>query len=450
MGGYSLVTGKGWRARIPKTSIIYGHPGINNLLEFLGMIVNVWLECRSCNDTEGEEFACILALGDNTSAIGWLHKTANLGRNRQAHAAHLGAARHLANVVLQSDCCLASQHIRESTTSSRTCCHSPQLRHLPPTGRHQLLALGSAANSGIITLGRQESSNEDSDRTWRRWVGFQGAVGFTGDPFLTALSFDEQSLFAKTFLQALRTFKWRTTGEPDGMRTQPVVANTVRQAAGNLGATFRGHFKQSPFHIPHSPNLRPVVRALLAAYTNADPSTKRQRAITPKLLRGMFSLSGAELPHLRDSHFAIISEIAIVGFFYAMRSCEATTTPAPGRTKIIAINGVVFRNAQNKVVPHDDPELEQAERVTITFRNQKNGAKDDKRTHQRTRDPVMCPVLRLASIVQRIKRLLPDAPPTTTINTTLAGSKTVLLPSRLLLHHLRTVRPSLVRQIHKP
>ena len=222
------------------------------------------------------------------------------------------------------------------------------------------------------------------------------------------------------------------------MRTQPVVANTVRQAAGNLGATFRGHFKQSPFHIPHSPNLRPVVRALLAAYTNADPSTKRQRAITPRLLRGMFSLSGAELPHLRDSHFAIISEIAIVGFFYAMRSCEATTTPAPGRTKIIAINGVVFRNAQNKVVPHDDPELEQAERVTITFRNQKNGAKDDKRTHQRTRDPVMCPVLRLASIVQRIKRLLPDAPPTTTINTTLAGSKTVLLPSRLLLHHLRT------------
>lgn len=305
-------------------------------------------------------------------------------------------------------------------------------------GRHDLLALGSDANGGIITLGRQESSNEDSDRTWRRWVGFQSSIGYTGDPFLTSLSFEEQNLLAKSFLQALRTFRWSTTGEPDGMRPRPVVANTVRQATSNLGATFRGHCKQSPFHIPQSPNLRPVVRSLLSAYTNVDPSTKRQRAITPKLLRGMFSLSGAELPESRDSDFAIISELAIVGFFYAMRSCEATTTPTPRRTQIIALSGVVFRDAHNQVVPHSSSALAQAERVTITFRNQKNGSKDDKRTHQRTRDPVMCPVLRLASIVQRIRRLLPDAPPTTTINTTLDGTRVVLLPSKLLLHHLRS------------
>ena len=113
MGGYSLRTGKAWRIRIPTGSIIYGHPGINNLLlEFLGMIVNVWLECQSCQETPCEEHACILALGDNTSAIGWLHKTARLDRNRPAHAAHLFAARHLAMVVLRADCCLASQHIK--------------------------------------------------------------------------------------------------------------------------------------------------------------------------------------------------------------------------------------------------------------------------------------------------------------------------------------------------
>ena len=112
IGGYSLVTGKAWRVRIPTGSIIHGHPGVNNLLEFLGMIVNVWLECRSCQESQNEEHACILALGDNTSAIGWLHKTARLSRNRQAHAAHLFAARHLATVVLRADCCLASQHIR--------------------------------------------------------------------------------------------------------------------------------------------------------------------------------------------------------------------------------------------------------------------------------------------------------------------------------------------------
>ena len=245
------------------------------------------------------------------------------------------------------------------------------------------MALGSAANGSIITMGRQESSNETGDRTWRRWIGFQASLGFSGDPFLARLSFEEQSLFAKAFLHALRTFSWTKAGEPNGLRPRPMVANSVRTATGILGSAFRNHFQQSPFHNPNAPNLRPVVRSLMQAYANADPSTKRQRAITPKLLRGMYSLSGAELPEYRDSHFAIISEIAIVGFFFAMRSCECTTTPTPGRTKIIALQGIIFRSLDNRVIPHDDPNLPQAHYVSLTFQNQKNGTKDDKRTHTR-------------------------------------------------------------------
>jgi hypothetical protein len=123
----------------------------------------------------------------------------------------------------------------------------------------------------IITLGRQESSNEDGDWTWRRWVGFQLAIGFTGDPYLSGLSFDEQSLLAKAFLRALRTLKWTPAGTPDGMRPQPMVANTVRQATSLLGSAFRVNFKQSPFHNPDAPTLQPVIRSLMQAYTNEDP-----------------------------------------------------------------------------------------------------------------------------------------------------------------------------------
>ena len=299
------------------------------------------------------------------------------------------------------------------------------------------MALGSAANGSIITMGRQESSNEDSDRAWRRWIGFQSAIGFAGDPFLARLSFEEQSLFAKAFLHALRTLRWTKAGQPDGLRPRPMVANTVRTATGVLGSAFRGNFQQSPFHNPNAPHLRPVVRSLLQAYANADPSTKRQRAITPKLLRGMYSLSGAELPEYRDSHFAITSEIAIVGFFFAMRSCECTTTPTPGRTKIISLQGIIFRSIDNQVIPHHDPNQAQAHYVSLTFQNQKNGTKDDKRTHTRSGDPVLCPVLRLTSIVQRIYRLFPTATPETTINTALAKGSAVLLPAALLLKHLR-------------
>ena len=158
-------------------------------------------------------------------------------------------------------------------------------------------------------MGRQEASNEDADRAWRRWIGFQSVIGFSGDPFLSHLSFEEQSLLAKSFLQALRTLNWTREGVPTGLRPRPMVVGTVRTTTSLLGAAFRGHFKQSPFHNPNASNLRPVVRTLLQSYANGDPSTKRQRTITPKLLRGMYTLSGAGSPEAHDSHFAIISEI---------------------------------------------------------------------------------------------------------------------------------------------
>jgi hypothetical protein len=44
VGGYSL-SGRAWRIQtIPHSSPIQGHPGVNNLLAFIGMTVNIWLE----------------------------------------------------------------------------------------------------------------------------------------------------------------------------------------------------------------------------------------------------------------------------------------------------------------------------------------------------------------------------------------------------------------------
>ena len=107
IGGYNL-SGRAWRIQIPPTSIVRGHQGVNNLLEFVGMVVNVWLECLD----KATDQACILAVGDNTSAIGWLFRTASLDRNGQAHEAHLFVARTLATLLLDHGCCIASQHIK--------------------------------------------------------------------------------------------------------------------------------------------------------------------------------------------------------------------------------------------------------------------------------------------------------------------------------------------------
>ena len=88
-----------------------GHPGINNdLLEFIAMVVNVWLECL---DAPANEQPCILAIGDSTSAIGCLFKTFKLGATPGGeHNAHLFVTRHVVTVLMDNSCCIASQNIK--------------------------------------------------------------------------------------------------------------------------------------------------------------------------------------------------------------------------------------------------------------------------------------------------------------------------------------------------
>jgi hypothetical protein len=109
IGGFRLHNGRAWRIRIPRASMLYGSNRINNLLEFLGMAVNIWLECL---DQADDSHSCILALWVNTSAVGWLHNSSRLDTKLAAHSAHLIVARKVAQLVLEADCCLASQHLK--------------------------------------------------------------------------------------------------------------------------------------------------------------------------------------------------------------------------------------------------------------------------------------------------------------------------------------------------
>ncbi len=108
VGRYSL-RGPGWRFAIPRSSPLYGDSRFNNLWEFLGMVVGIWLEIMAADEGSSE---CILALGDNTSAIGWLFRSGRVDRNSLSFTAVQKVARHLAMLVLNSDHCLASQHLK--------------------------------------------------------------------------------------------------------------------------------------------------------------------------------------------------------------------------------------------------------------------------------------------------------------------------------------------------
>ncbi len=140
----------------------------------------------------------------------------------------------------------------------------------------------------------------------------------------------------------------------------------------------------------------------------------------------------------KDTAFAIVAELSIVAFFFAMRSCEISLTPSPGRTRVIRLSGVVFRDAANREIDHHHKNLADAVRVTVTFEDQKNGTKMDRRTHQRTRDAVLCPVKCLAALVARIHRRVPNASPSTTLDTMVLVTRETRVTSNLIRQHLRS------------
>jgi hypothetical protein len=218
-----------------------------------------------------------------------------------------------------------------------------------------------------------------------------------------------------------------------------VVASTLRKTASNLAAAFRSNIGVSPLHLKESANMRPSVRAWLKPCDNCDPPKRKQKAATPQLLRAMFEQSGAGTGSRKDTCDAIISEIAISAYFFAMRSCEITETATPGRTKIMRLKGVVFRDERHREIPHLSPaEIRFAKRVTVTFENQKNGLKMDKRTHERTGDSVMCPVRRLASLVLRVLSSVPNAGPETPVSTIQKGGESRVVTSGELRWNLRS------------
>jgi hypothetical protein len=117
------VTGFAWRIQIPTGSVIYGSNLVNNLLEFLGMAINILLELRSC--TRGQNYS-ILALGDNTSAVGWLHNTAKLGPgggSRKAHSWLLDTSPTKCSTWIAASLPSTS---KANSTSSQTSFHSQE------------------------------------------------------------------------------------------------------------------------------------------------------------------------------------------------------------------------------------------------------------------------------------------------------------------------------------
>ena len=145
--------------------------------------------------------------------------------------------------------------------------------------------------------------------------------------------------------------------------------------------------------------LRKDLREILCAFENLDPPPDRQKAVSPRLLEDMRELA-TKLGPLHEHAADLITG----AFFFAMRGCEfcLTDRTEAGRTKLLELGDVTFRDHQKRVIPKTSADLEErAHYVTIRFVFQKNRVRMDRRTQGRS-GKKLCPVRSWARACRRV------------------------------------------------
>jgi hypothetical protein len=423
LGGFLLRSDRAWRARIPKDSVLHVSAAINNLLEFLGTAVNVLLEC---SDSDAQD--CILAVGDNTSGTGWIHKSSRL--KSAAHKAHLMV------LVLNVDCCLASQHLQGDLNTVADLLSflggitraggktHPIVFDDPPddilTQRFHLHCPGqipenfktsplpSAISSWVLSILQTAASSLTAElkkaTNQKTEPGDAGSASAPKPEEAMTLSSISHPQTDKSFSSDPSSPAFE---RPDGKReAESLKASVKSQWSGALcakpQATWLRRLGTITNKVPSTATC-----SLFKAFSNAHPAPQCQRAITPKLLRGMHASAGLDLPTTHDLPAAVAADLAVVGSLCA----HARTPQLPNQA------GVTFLDRDKRETPHEHPGLSLAVCVKFLFADQKNREKNDWRSQKRTDDPVLCPVRRAASLIERIWRMVPGFTVATTVKT---------------------------------
>jgi hypothetical protein len=132
------------------------------------------------------------------------------------------------------------------------------------------------------------------------------------------------------------------------------------------------------------------------AYKNNDPQQKQQKA------RPFIVLDKLAKQQVTELDIAL-AQLTIRAAFSACRSCEYSIVPKTEelRTKLLCLRNIRFFK-DGHLISAPLANLELADSVAITFEMQKNDSKFDTVIHGRTDDPVLCPVLQWARLVNRI------------------------------------------------
>ena len=108
LGGFTHG-GRGWRLRLNPTLSTHNNDISNNVLEFLGMAITLWLSLIKCKE-RGLINELLLILGDNTITIHWIIRS-SLPKKPVYRPTILFIARKVATLVLEPHNFIVPQHL---------------------------------------------------------------------------------------------------------------------------------------------------------------------------------------------------------------------------------------------------------------------------------------------------------------------------------------------------
>jgi len=248
------------------------------------------------------------------------------------------------------------------------------------------LVAAETAREGAVT----GSTHESQVRSWRRFSKYLDSIGLGHDVFLESFTRSQRNKIIGAFAMALRQ------GQYSGKAYDTLASGTIRNSISDISSTFRENGRPNPTK-DEDLQLSFILQRQFRAFKNANPKEKQQKAIPACIIA---EIAKRKLMKLQCA----TSQLTILAFFFAMRSCEYVKVPQQEkrRTEILRLRNLRFFN-NGRLVHHDDPNLEYSNCINITFEMQKKDEKNDTTTQMASGDITLCPVRAAAAIARRIR-----------------------------------------------
>ena len=204
-----------------------------------------------------------------------------------------------------------------------------------------------------------------------------------------------------------------------------IGCDRLNQSISHIAARFTDEGFKNPTH-DKSGKRKTSISKQLKAYHDVDPAVEQQPALPASVFEYLFKDKSSSLN-------SAIGELTSGVLFYAMRSCEYSSTEGNPKTKLLMLGDISFYK-NGKLIKTD---RQNSDDVKIILRTQKSGVKNEPAIRRRApKNHPLCPVRIWAKIVDRIwsyRSSTDDTP----INTILVRKKPRLIKASTIRTKIR-------------